>query len=113
MRLHAGLTREIAASGPGRDLDRVDGRLAGLGHGNSTNRRDPRNHALDSSVCGETVVRHAGLFRIPNEIGLALVWPDKVALRLKAELVPKSGGLKGISAWMDGIGPPMLIALQP
>jgi hypothetical protein len=27
------------------------------------------------------------------------------------ELIPKSDGLKGTSAWMDGIGPPMLIAL--
>jgi len=33
------------------------------------------------------------------------------ALGLNPELIAKSGGLKRISAWHDGIGPPMLIAL--
>jgi hypothetical protein len=33
------------------------------------------------------------------------------ALGLNPELIAKSGGLKRISAWFDGIGPPMLIAL--
>lgn len=105
------MTREIAASGLERDLDRVDGGFAGPGHGSGTNRRDPRKSCLDSSVCGETVVRHAELFQTPDEIGLALALPDKVVLRLEAELIPKLGSLKGVSAWMDGIGPPMLITL--
>jgi len=48
-----------------------------------------------------------------DENGLALMRPDKVALGLEPELIPKSDCLKGPSAWMDGIGPPMLIALQP
>ena len=47
-----------------------------------------------------------------DESGLAPVRPDKV-LGLKPELIPKLDGLKGTSAWMDGIGPPMLIALSP
>lgn len=51
-------------------------------------------------------------FQTPGEIGLALALPDKVVLRLEAELIPKLVSLKGVSAWMDGIGPPMLITLQ-
>ena len=33
--------------------------------------------------------------------------------RPRLDLIPKSGGLTGASAWMDGVGPPMLIALKP
>jgi len=73
MRLHAGLTREIAASGLGWDFDGVDDRFGAWERESAPVSAIPANHALDSSVCGETVVRHAGLFRIPNEIGLALV----------------------------------------
>ncbi|MDD2881787.1 MAG: hypothetical protein PHQ58_15270 [Rhodoferax sp.] len=46
-----------------------------------------------------------------DENGLVSVRPDKVALGLRPEPIPKPDGLKGISAWMDGVGPPMLIAL--
>lgn len=112
MRLDEGLIREIAASGSGRDLDRVGGGFAGPATELAQIGVIRANHALDSSVCGETVVRHAELFQTPGEIGLALALPAKVVLRLEAELIPKLVSLKGVSAWIDGIGPPMLITLQ-
>ena len=43
--------------------------------------------------------------------GLARVRRHTFALGLNPELIAKSGGLKRVSTWLDGIGPPMLIAL--
>jgi len=104
-RLHAGLTSNPAASGPGRNFLAVP----------AGQRRCDLCAAsgVDEPHSGETVARHAEPPETHEQVARVWMRVDDVAVGPSSELIAKSGALEGCSAWTRRIGMSMLNHLEP